>query len=98
MYGTNVRLLDLQDNDDFQISAPQCPTHYTPHGNGDVLDVVVHRNVRLSDVTVSDIMDSDHLSLLFHILYHVGPCRNSHRLVAVSKPSLRLYFTQDPNW
>jgi hypothetical protein len=65
------RLLDLADND-FQISAPQCPTHYTPQGNGDVLDNVLHRNIRLSDVTISDILDSDHLPTLFHILDHVS--------------------------
>jgi len=37
-----------------------------------VLDVVVHRNVRLSDVTVSEILESDHLPILFHILDHVS--------------------------
>jgi hypothetical protein len=67
-----MRMLNLQDNNDFQISAPQCPTHCTPQGNGDVLDIVVHRNVRLSDVTVSDILDSDHLPIFFHILDHVS--------------------------
>jgi hypothetical protein len=53
------------------MSAPQCPTHYTPSGNGDVLDIVVHRNVRLLDVTVSDVLNSD-LLILFHILDHVS--------------------------
>jgi len=60
------------DNSDFQISAPQCPTHWTPQGNGDVLDIAVRRNFRLSDVTVADALDSDHLLTLFHILDHVG--------------------------
>jgi hypothetical protein len=66
-----MRLLDLQDND-FQISVPRGPTHYTPQGSGDVLGTVGHRNVRLSDVTVSDILDSDHLPILFHILDHAS--------------------------
>jgi len=39
------KLLDLFNKHDFQIPAPQCPTHYTLQGNGDVLDTVVHRNV-----------------------------------------------------
>jgi len=69
---SGTRLLNLQDNRDFQISAPQCPIHYTPSGNGDVLDIVLHRNVRISEVTVLDILDSDHLSILFHMLYHVS--------------------------
>jgi hypothetical protein len=66
-----MRLLDLQGKS-FQISAPQCPTHHTPQGTGDVFDTLVHRNVRLSDVTVSDILDTDHLPVLFHILDHVS--------------------------
>jgi hypothetical protein len=37
-----------------------------------VLDIAVRRNFRLSDVTVADALDSDHLLTLFHILDHVG--------------------------
>jgi hypothetical protein len=44
---------------------------YSPAGNGDLLDIVVHRNSRLSNVIVSDIPDSDHLAIVFHILDHV---------------------------
>jgi hypothetical protein len=40
-------------------------------GNGDVLDIVVHKNIRLSVVIVSDILGSDHLPIIFHILDHV---------------------------
>jgi len=65
------KLLDLLDNNDFEISAPQGPTHYSPAGNGDVLDIVVHQNVRLSEITVSDTLDSDHLPIIFHIMEHV---------------------------
>jgi hypothetical protein len=36
-----------------------------------MVDIVVHQNVRLSDVTVSDILDSDHLPIVFYILDHV---------------------------
>jgi hypothetical protein len=57
----------LFDLNEFEISAPQCPTHYSPAGNGDVLDIVVHQNIRMSDVTVFDILDSDHLPIIFHI-------------------------------
>jgi hypothetical protein len=42
---------------EFEISAPQCPTHYFPVENGEVLDIVVHKNVRLSEIIVSDILD-----------------------------------------
>jgi len=62
-----MRLSDLQDKNDFQ-----CPAHCNPQGNGDVLDNVVHQNVRLSGVIVSDTMDSTHLQILFHILDHVN--------------------------
>jgi hypothetical protein len=65
------KLLQLFDVRQFKISAPQCPTYYSPAGNGDVLDIVVHQNIRVSDVIVSDILDSDHLPIVFHILNHV---------------------------
>jgi hypothetical protein len=65
------KLLQFFDRNDFEISAPQCPTHYSPVGGGDVLDVVVHLNIRLSNVIVSGILDSDHLPIIFHILDHV---------------------------
>jgi hypothetical protein len=65
------KLMALFDLSDFKISPPQCPTHYSPAGNGDVLDIVVRQNIRVSDVTVSDILDSDHLPKIFHMLDHV---------------------------
>jgi hypothetical protein len=70
----------LFDTVDFEISAPQCPTHYSPERNGDILDIVVHKNIRLSDVTVSDILDSDHLPIIFHILDHVRTKQSSKPL------------------
>jgi hypothetical protein len=57
--------LELFDNTDFQILVPLCP-HCTPQGSGDVLD-----SVQLTYVIVSDILDSDHLPFIFHILDHV---------------------------
>jgi hypothetical protein len=56
-------LLDLFGVNEFEISAARCHTHYSPAGNGDVLDSMVHQNIRLSSVIVSDILDSDHLPL-----------------------------------
>jgi hypothetical protein len=53
------------------MSAPQCPTHYSSAGNVDVLDIVAHQNIRVSDVIVFDILDKDHLRTIFHILDHV---------------------------
>jgi hypothetical protein len=32
---------------------------------------MVHQNIRVSQVTLSDILDSDHLPVVFHILDHV---------------------------
>jgi endonuclease/exonuclease/phosphatase family metal-dependent hydrolase len=57
-------LLELFHKSEFEISTPQCPTHYSPAGNGDIRDIVVHQNFRMSDVTVSDILDSDHLPVI----------------------------------
>jgi hypothetical protein len=36
-----------------------------------VLNIVMHKNVRLSEVTVSDILDSNHLPIIFHLPNHV---------------------------
>jgi hypothetical protein len=36
-----------------------------------VLDIVVHQNIRVSDVIVYYILNSDHLPLVFHILDQV---------------------------
>jgi hypothetical protein len=63
--------MDLFDINEFGISASQCPTHYFLAGIGNVLDIVVHQNTRMSDVIVPDILGSDHLPIVFHILYHV---------------------------
>jgi endonuclease/exonuclease/phosphatase family metal-dependent hydrolase len=68
---SRVELLELFHKNEFEISAPQCPTNYSPAGNGDILDIVVHQNIGLSSVAVSDILDSDHLPIIFHILDHV---------------------------
>jgi hypothetical protein len=35
-----------------------------------VLDIVVHKNVRLPEVIVSDFLVSDHLPVVFHLLDH----------------------------
>lgn len=56
---------------DYEISLPEHPTHYTRAGNGDVLDVMVHQNIRISHVGVSDILDSDHLPVVFEIMRNV---------------------------
>jgi hypothetical protein len=61
-------ILRLFDASQFEISAPQCPTHYSHAVSGDVLDIVVYQSIRVSDVIVSDIMGSDHLTIVFHIL------------------------------
>jgi hypothetical protein len=54
--------------------------HYSPAGNRDVLSIVVHKNIRLLNVIVSDILDSDHLPILFHILDHVRTTKLSEPL------------------
>jgi hypothetical protein len=65
---SGLKLLELFLTSNFEISTPQCPTHYTPDGKGDVLDIVVHQNIRLLQVIVTDILNSDHISIMFTIL------------------------------
>jgi hypothetical protein len=66
-----VILLNLLHINKFEISAPQCPTHFSTVGNGDMLNIVAPKNVQLSEVIVSDILDSDHLPVISHLLDHV---------------------------
>jgi hypothetical protein len=68
---SGTKLLNISHINEFEISAPQGPTHYCPVGKCDVLDIVVHKNVRLSEVIISDIIDSDHLPTVFQLLDHV---------------------------
>jgi hypothetical protein len=36
-----------------------------------VLDIIVHKNVRLPEVIVSNILDSDQLPIIFHLQDHI---------------------------
>jgi hypothetical protein len=66
------KLMDLFELNESEISAPKCPTRYSHAENGDVLDTVVHQNVRVSDVIDSNILTSGLLPIVFHILDHVN--------------------------
>jgi hypothetical protein len=58
-------------------------------GIGVVLDMVAHQNIGVSDVIVSDILDSDLLPIIFHILHHV-------KIRNLSDPIEK--FTDNPAW
>jgi hypothetical protein len=60
--------LELFVSSNFEISAPPYSTRHTPDGKGDVLHIVVHENVRLSEVIVTDFLGSDRLPIKFSIL------------------------------
>jgi hypothetical protein len=44
---SGTKLLNLLHISEFEISVPPYPTRYSPTENGNVLDIVVHKNVRL---------------------------------------------------
>jgi hypothetical protein len=69
---SGLKLLEIFFSYNFKISAPQCPTHNTDDGRGCVRDIVVHQNFQLLEATVTDILDWDHLSIVFSILGSVG--------------------------
>jgi hypothetical protein len=62
-----VKLLNLLHINEFEISAP----HYSPAGNGDMLDIAVDMDTRLSETVGSHILDSDHLPIFLHLLYNI---------------------------
>jgi hypothetical protein len=41
-------------------------------GNGNMLDIVMYKNSWLSEVIFSDILDSDHIPVVFHLLHHIS--------------------------
>jgi hypothetical protein len=65
-----TKLLNLLPINEFEISTPQCHTHYSPTGNGDILNIVVHK-MSGCQVIVSDILDSDHPPIMFDLLHHI---------------------------
>jgi hypothetical protein len=71
--------LNLLHINEFEISASQSPTHYNVAGNGGMLHIIVHKNVRLSGGIVSDILDNNHIPIVFPLLEHV---RTSRRKVS----------------
>jgi hypothetical protein len=77
-----VKLQNLLHINEFQTSAPHCPTPYSPAGNDDMLDIVEHKNVWSSEFIVSDTVDSDHLPVVFHLLNHIRT-RNLSDLVDI---------------
>jgi hypothetical protein len=56
--------------------------HYTPDSRRDVLDNVLHQNVRLSEVIFTDILGSHHLPITFSI---IDPVRMRKALDPVEK-------------
>jgi hypothetical protein len=78
-----MKLLNLLHKNEIKISAPQCPSHYSPTINGDMFKTVMHKNVQLAKVTVSNILNSNHLTTVFHLLdpirtrNHSDPVHNS---------------------
>jgi hypothetical protein len=64
------KLMDLFDMNTFEISVPKFPTHYSSALNGDVLDIVDHTNIRVSDVIVFGFESST------NSIPHTGSCQN----------------------
>jgi hypothetical protein len=79
---SGLKFLELFVICNFDISGPPCSTYYTPDGRDDVLNIVVHRHIRLSEVIVTDVLDSDRLPIMFSIL---DPVRKREALDPVEK-------------
>jgi endonuclease/exonuclease/phosphatase (EEP) superfamily protein YafD len=82
---SGLKLLQLFVSSNSEISAPQCSTHATPDGRGDVIDIVAHQKVQLSEIVVTDNLGSDHLPVNFSIL---DPVRTREALDPVEKLTL----------
>jgi hypothetical protein len=51
---SGLKHMKIFANGNFEISGPQCSTRYTTDSRGDVLDIVAHQKVGLSEVIVTD--------------------------------------------
>jgi hypothetical protein len=65
---SGLKLMILFVCSDFKISAQQRSMCCTPDGGGDILDIAVHQNIQLSEVIVTNNLDSDQLPVMFIIL------------------------------
>jgi len=72
------KFLTLLITNDFQISAPQSPTLYTPRGNGDAPEPSKCTSFRCHCLRRS--LDSDQLPIFFDILGHVSARDSSPRV------------------
>jgi hypothetical protein len=66
-----LKPLEIFVSSNFVILFPQCSTHYTHDGRDDVFDIVIYQKFRLSEVIVTNIQDSDHISAMLSILDRV---------------------------
>jgi hypothetical protein len=74
---SGAKLLNLLHANDFDILVQKYSSHYSHAGNGDVLNIIVHKNSRLSGRVSSEILDSDHLPIIFHLLHHIRGARGN---------------------
>jgi hypothetical protein len=58
----------LFDINDLDILESQGHNDFFIPGNGDVINIVVHQIVRLSDLIIPGALDSDHLPVVFYVL------------------------------
>jgi hypothetical protein len=66
---SDKKLMALFDLNEFEISSPQCVIVLLP----EMVTCWILWSIRMSDVIVSDILDSDHLPVVFP---HIGSCQN----------------------
>jgi hypothetical protein len=79
---SDLKILELFVSTYFETSAPRYCPHYKRYGRSYVVHILVHQKVRLSEVIVTDILDSDHLPIIFNIL---NPVRKKEALNPVEK-------------
>jgi hypothetical protein len=79
-----LKILDLFVNCNFEISAPQYPIQFVPNGRGYFLDIVGHKDVRLSEVRVLHVMDSDHQPIIFYIFVHTKSTKSLYQVEKIT--------------
>jgi hypothetical protein len=99
---SDAKLLNLLHINVFEISAPQCPTPYSPAGNGDVLGIVVLRmfccqkSLSLTFLTQITYQPFSTCWIMLELII-IRTCLTNSRVGEVSKPVHRINFTENIN-
>jgi hypothetical protein len=86
------KLLNLLHKNERDISSQQYSAHYSPAGNCDMFSNVEQKNIRRPEVVESELLNSDQLLIIYHLLDRV---RTRNVMDPVDNSQIRSGFKSD---